>query len=572
MNALCVRTALSLAVLILATLSGHFPASTLTGAAQSQAIDPVLLNAYRWRSIGPDRGGRSIAVGGVKGRPREAYFGAVGGGLWKTTDAGNNWAPVTDGQINSSSVGAVAVSESNPDIVYIGMGETCIRGNIMPGDGVYKSADAGKTWAHVGFRDVRRDLEDPHPPDQPRHRLRGRVRQVLRAERGARRLQEHRRRQDLEAHAVQGSAHRRRRHRDRRQQPQRDLRRAVGGVPHRIPDVERRTRQRPVQVDRRRRDVDRDHPQSRHAVGRGRPHRRGRHQGGFEPRLRAGRERERRAVRVRRCRRDVEDDQHVTHHSAARVLLHARLRRPQQQGRRLHAEHVAVPVDRRRQDHGAGRPEHARRPSRPVDGSGRSEARGRRQRRRRRDHLQHQRPRAELERAGLPDRAVVPRDHHDTPALPRVRLAAGQQHAVRAEQHQRGGGGGFGGDPPVAPYQAGGGEPGYIAPHATDPGHLLRRHQQRLVPDALNRRTGELKEVEPIRASSPASRRKTSRSAGSGPTRSSFRTSIRTCSTRARSACGRPPTAATAGRRSAATSRGTIRRRCRTPAGRSPTT
>jgi photosystem II stability/assembly factor-like uncharacterized protein len=154
MNALHLRTALPLAVLTLTTLSGHFPAFTLNGAAQSQAIDPVLLNAYRWRSIGPDRGGRSIAVAGVKGRPREAYFGAVGGGLWKTTDAGNTWAPVTDGQINSSSVGAVAVSESNPDLVFIGMGENCIRGNIMPGDGVYKSSDAGKTWAHVGFRDV----------------------------------------------------------------------------------------------------------------------------------------------------------------------------------------------------------------------------------------------------------------------------------------------------------------------------------------------------------------------------------------------------------------------------------
>ncbi len=122
--------------------------------AQQQAIDPALLNAYRWRSIGPDRGGRSIAASGVKGRPREAYFGATGGGLWKTTDAGNNWAPVTDGQITSSSVGAVAVSESSPDIVWIGMGESCIRGNIMPGDGVYKSTDAGKTWANVGFKNV----------------------------------------------------------------------------------------------------------------------------------------------------------------------------------------------------------------------------------------------------------------------------------------------------------------------------------------------------------------------------------------------------------------------------------
>ena len=152
MNA-ALRSGLTVAVLMIAMLAGQ-PAITTDIAAQAQAIDPVLLNAYRWRSIGPDRGGRSIAVAGVKGRPREAYFGAVGGGLWKTTNAGNSWAPVTDGQIKSSSVGAVAVSESNPDVVFIGMGESCIRGNIMPGDGVYKSADAGKTWANVGFKDV----------------------------------------------------------------------------------------------------------------------------------------------------------------------------------------------------------------------------------------------------------------------------------------------------------------------------------------------------------------------------------------------------------------------------------
>ncbi len=122
-------------------------------SAPAAPLDSALLAGYRWRNIGPDRGGRSIAVSGVKGRPDEAYFGAVGGGLWKTTDAGDTWAPVTDGLINSASVGAVAVSETNPDVVYIGMGETCIRGNIMPGDGVYKSADGGKTWTHVGFRE-----------------------------------------------------------------------------------------------------------------------------------------------------------------------------------------------------------------------------------------------------------------------------------------------------------------------------------------------------------------------------------------------------------------------------------
>ncbi|HYN09288.1 MAG TPA: hypothetical protein VES67_18035 [Vicinamibacterales bacterium] len=144
------------AAFALAVFVGGGSDETALSAQAGQAIgaDPVLLKFYQWRSIGPDRGGRSIAVAGVKGRPKEAYFGATGGGLWKTVDGGEIWAPVTDGQIGSSSVGAVDVSESNPDIVFIGMGESCIRGNIQPGDGMYKSTDAGKTWTHVGFRDA----------------------------------------------------------------------------------------------------------------------------------------------------------------------------------------------------------------------------------------------------------------------------------------------------------------------------------------------------------------------------------------------------------------------------------
>ena len=114
-------------------------------------LDSAFLAGYRWRNLGPDRGGRSIATSGVVGRPFEGYFGATGGGLWKTTDGGENWWPVTDFKITSASVGAVAVSETDPDLVFIGTGETCIRGNIMPGNGVYRSRDAGETWEHVGF-------------------------------------------------------------------------------------------------------------------------------------------------------------------------------------------------------------------------------------------------------------------------------------------------------------------------------------------------------------------------------------------------------------------------------------
>jgi photosystem II stability/assembly factor-like uncharacterized protein len=120
----------------------------LSCAAQP-ALNP--LHDVKWRSIGPFRGGRVTAVAGVASDPQTYYFGATGGGIWKTTDGGANWLPVSDGQIVTGSVGALAVSESDPNVVYAGMGEACIRGNASPGDGVYKSTDAGRTWKHIGL-------------------------------------------------------------------------------------------------------------------------------------------------------------------------------------------------------------------------------------------------------------------------------------------------------------------------------------------------------------------------------------------------------------------------------------
>ena len=113
-----------------------------------------LLPPMEWRSIGPDRGGRSIAVAGHAERPSEYYFGATGGGLFKTTDGATTWIPVTDGQVGSASVGAVAMAPSNPDIVFIGMGEVQLRANVLQGDGVYRSDDAGKSWRHLGLADT----------------------------------------------------------------------------------------------------------------------------------------------------------------------------------------------------------------------------------------------------------------------------------------------------------------------------------------------------------------------------------------------------------------------------------
>ncbi|MGH9475464.1 MAG: VPS10 domain-containing protein [Terriglobales bacterium] len=139
----------------------------IVAAAQSPYPSSLFGN-LRWTNLGPERAGRSIASAGSRARPLTYYTGATGGGVWKTTDGGFTWHPVSDGQLHSSSVGAIAIAPSNPDVVYVGMGESALRGNIMQGDGMYKTADGGKTWQHIGLTDtqiISAIRVDPSNPD-----------------------------------------------------------------------------------------------------------------------------------------------------------------------------------------------------------------------------------------------------------------------------------------------------------------------------------------------------------------------------------------------------------------------
>ncbi|HYR45619.1 MAG TPA: glycosyl hydrolase, partial [Thermoanaerobaculia bacterium] len=121
-----------------------------------------------FRSIGPFRGGRVTAVAGVRGQPLVYYFGGTGGGVFKTTDGGSNWTPMSDKDFKTGSVGAIGIAESDPNVVYAGMGEAPIRGNVSHGDGVYKSTDGGKTWKNVGLKasyQISRVRVHPKNPD-----------------------------------------------------------------------------------------------------------------------------------------------------------------------------------------------------------------------------------------------------------------------------------------------------------------------------------------------------------------------------------------------------------------------
>ncbi len=129
------------------------PILQMPAVPYASGLDTSAFTALRYREIGPYRGGRSVAVTGSAARPLEYYMGTTGGGVFKTVDGGMNWTPVTDKYFGGT-IGAIGVSESSPDVVYVGTGEYPIRGNVSPGDGVWKTTDAGKTWSFLGLRET----------------------------------------------------------------------------------------------------------------------------------------------------------------------------------------------------------------------------------------------------------------------------------------------------------------------------------------------------------------------------------------------------------------------------------
>jgi photosystem II stability/assembly factor-like uncharacterized protein len=150
-------------------IATRFLAILLLAACGLGAQDVNSMKALKWRLIGPFRGGRVAAVTGVESQPNTFYFGGAIGGVWKTTNSGFSWECISDGQpFGTASIGDIAVSESDPNIIYVGTGEYDIRGNVSVGDGMYKSTDAGKTWKHIGLentRQIARVRVNPKNPD-----------------------------------------------------------------------------------------------------------------------------------------------------------------------------------------------------------------------------------------------------------------------------------------------------------------------------------------------------------------------------------------------------------------------
>ena len=270
--------------------------------------------------------------------------------MWKTIDAGITWQPVFDGQ-PIASIGALEVAPSNPNVLYAGTGESDIRSALSSGDGVYKSTDGGQTWKNVGLHDSRqisRIVVDPTNADIV---YVGALGHAYGPNERARRLQVDRRRRDLDARAGQRPEHRRLRSRHCGRQPEHSFRRhlehASSAVEHLCSAA--RSGRRPVSLHRQRSHLDAADGQrpSRWRMG---PRRRcGLARRQARLRVDGGRQ-EVRLVSLRRWRQHLDAGQWRSAHHQPRLVFHGHHHRSQQSGRHLHAEHRAVPLERRRQD------------------------------------------------------------------------------------------------------------------------------------------------------------------------------------------------------------------------------
>ena len=407
------RSAVRLAFVVVVATLAAVAGSPARPSAQGGGVDPALYSGMQWRSVGPARGGRSIAAGGSDARPNEYYFGATGGGVWKTTDGGTTWAPVTDGKFCSRrrSARSRVVRVEPRRRLRRRWAKSQFRGNIIQGDGVYKTTDGGKTWTHVGLARHAGDRPHPRPPDQS---ATSSTSAVLGHPYGpstrARRLQVDRRRQDAGASALPRRQDRRRRPDARSEEPATCSTRRCGRR------SARRSRCRAAGPGSGLfKSTDGGDTWTELTRNPGLPaglwgkigvsvspvdgnrvyaHHRERRDGG--------------ALRLRRRRRDVAADERRPPHAPARVLLLAHLRRPEGQGHRLRPQRPVLQVDRRRQD--ARRRSACRTATTTTCGSRPTDTAADDQRQRRRRQRVGQR-RRDVDRPGLPDGAVLQRLH-----------------------------------------------------------------------------------------------------------------------------------------------------------------